>query len=402
MRATVLQNERSATAPRGQAWQATILWLVIVALSLVTAWMITATIDRPMPDQWAFRGFEVVLAMSLGSVGALIATRRPANRFGWIVLALSVVAALQGIVDQYPVFAESYSPALPLAGQSRWVAAWIWTIPSVGFMTALPLLFPDGRLLSPRWRYAVLLALAAIVTQVGAIILASQPLGPVQPTPTVGPYFAAIGRPMAIGYVVQFGAICVALASAVIRYRRAVGDVRQQLKWTAYAGMFLIFTAPAGFSGNPIGAALLTANAFLASLAIAVAILRYRLYEIDVIINRTLVYGALSAVLAGVYTASITLSQRVFMAVTGERSDAAIVLTTLIVASTFTPLKTRLQSIVDARLKAARPVAASTEARLWASAGAAEVLVKLDQLRISGGLTQTEFDTKKADLLSRV
>jgi hypothetical protein len=207
---------------------------------------------------------------------------------------------------------------------------------------------------------------------------------------------------MALGYLVQFGAICVALASAVIRYRRAVGDVRQQLKWTAFAGMFLIFTAPAGFSGNPIGAVLLTANAFLACVAIAVAILRYRLYEIDVIINRTLVYGALSAVLAGVYTASITLSQRVFMAVTGERSDAAIVLTTLIVASTFTPLKGRLQAMVDTRLKTARPAAAPTEAGRSASADAAEVLVKLDQLRLSGGLTRAEFEAKKADLLSRV
>ena len=144
-------------------------------------------------------------------------------------------------------------------------------------------------------------------------------------------------------------------ASAVARYRRAHGDERLQMKWLAYAAFFLPFAAAAAFSGLPYGPVALVACGLFAAAAVAIAILRYRLYEIDIIINRTLVYGALSAVLAGVYTASITLSQRLFMAVTGERSDAAIVLTTLIVAATFTPLKSRLQASVDARIKAAPP-----------------------------------------------
>jgi hypothetical protein len=384
------------------AWLATSLWLVIVALSLVTAWMIAVTIDRPAPDAWGFRNVAATLALALGSVGALIAARRPENRFGWMLLAISAVGALQGIVDEYPILADASSPALPLAAQVRWVAAWIWPIPAGLYMTLMPLMFPDGRLVSPRWRLAVVFALLAVAVQVTSIALASQPIGPVRPTPTPGPYFAAFGPVMAIGYIFLVAAICVALVSVAVRYRNASGDVRQQMKWFVFAGSFLVFTAPAGFSGNPIGALLLAANGFFACAAIVIAILRYRLYEIDVIINRTLVYGALSAILAGVYTASITLSQRVFIAVTGERSDAAIVLTTLIVASTFTPLKARLQTIVDARLKTARPVAAPAGATPSASAEAAEVLVRLDQLRSSGGLTQGEFDAKKADLLGRI
>jgi len=402
VRAVAVPGEPSGVARRWLVWLPTLLWLVIVAMSLVTAWMIAVTIDRPAPDEWGFRNVAATLALALGSVGALIAARRPENRFGWMLLAISVVGALQGIVDEYPILADASSPALPMATESRWVAAWIWAIPAGLYMTLMPLMFPDGRLISGRWRLAVLFALAAVAVQVGSTIVASQPIGPVRPTTNPGPYFAALGPVMAVGSIFLVAAICIALVSVAVRYRMAGVDVRQQMKWFVFAGSFLVVTAPAGFSGNPIGALLLAANAFLACAAIVIAILRYRLYEIDVIINRTLVYGALSAVLAGVYTASITLSQRVFIAVTGERSDAAIVLTTLIVASTFTPLKARLQTIVDARLKTARPVAPLAGVAPSASAEAAEVLVKLDQLRVSGGLTQAEFDSKKAELLSRI
>lgn len=349
-----MTSEPSATRSNQRPWLPTLLWLVIVAMSLATIWMIVVTIDRPTPEQWGFRGFESALALSFGSVGALIAARRPKNRFGWLLVGISVVAAAQGVVDQYPVFAEATTPALPLARESRWVAAWIWTIPSVLFMTAVPLTFPDGRLLSRRWRLGLLLALAALAVQIGLIVVASQPIGPLRPSSSAAPYFERFGPIWASGYVLQLVAIVVAVASGVLRYRAARGEVRQQIKWVAYAGVFLILAAPAGFSGISAGQIVLIVAAFFAAAAIAIAILRYRLYEIDVIINRTLVYGFLTAILAGVYTASITLTQKLFVAVTNERSDAAIVLTTLIVVSLFTPIKSRLQAIVDKRLKTAR------------------------------------------------
>lgn len=381
---------------------AVILWLVTVALALAELWMIAVTLDRPAPDQWGFRGFEAALALSFGSVGALIAARRPENRIGWLLLGVGVVTGVQGFVDQYPVLAKAVSPAPPFVEASRWVAAWIWVIPSIALMTFLPLLFPDGRLLSPRWRLAVLLAVAAMAVQIGSIVLATQPLGPLPPTQNPAAYFERFGPRMAIGYVIQLAAISVAVISVVLRYRRARGEERQQIKWVVYAVVLIPFGAAAGFSTIFLGQVLLIGTGVFAAAAIAIAILRYRLYEIDVIINRTLVYGALSAVLAGVYTASITLSQRLFMAVTGERSDAAIVLTTLIVAATFTSLKTRLQSIVDARVRAAPPAGASAPATVGAGPDPLHMLGQLAELYTAGALTAGEFRAKKAELLSRV
>lgn len=404
-----------STKARAAKPVAVTLWLVIVALTLAELWMIAATLGRPTPDQWGFRGFEAALALSFGSVGALIAARRPDNRIGWLCLGLSVITAFQGIVDQYPVLAEAADPPLPFAEPARWVAAWIWAIPSAGLLTLLPLIFPDGRLLSSRWRLAVLLALAAMAVLVGSIVLSTRPFGPLPPTTNVTPYFERIGPRMAAGFVLYLVAAGVAATSVVLRYRRARGDERQQIKWVAYAGVMATIGAPLGFLPTFIGQVFFIGTAFFAASAIAVAVLRYRLYEIDLIINRTLVYGALSALLAGVYTASITLSQRLFVAITGERSDAAIVFTTLIVVSLFTPLKTRLQSIVDQRLKmippaevvsagAAAATSATPETPLSAATAgeALDLLARLVQLRDTGALTAAEFEATKATLLERV
>ena len=390
-----------------------VLWMLIVVLSLVEVWMIAVTLNRPAPDQWAFRGFEAALALSFGSVGALIAARRPENRVGWVLILVSVLTGVQGVVDQYPILAAAAVPPLPAGDLITWISTWIWVISAVPFMCFVPLIFPDGRLLSPRWRWAVWLAFAAIAVQVGSIILATEPLGPVPATTNTALYFELAGPRVAAGYLFQVVAIGVAATSMVIRYRRARGDERQQIKWVAYAVAFIPPAAAVGMLPIFIGQFVLVASGAFAAAAIAIAILRYRLYEIDLIINRTLVYGALSAILAGVYTASITLSQRLFTAITGERSDAAIVLTTLIVAATFTPLKTRLQAIVDARLKSAQPVVATATPAAsaasdagdgpWATGAEALALVaSLTQLHADGALSRNEYRAKKAELLRRV
>jgi hypothetical protein len=199
---------------------------------------------------------------------------------------------------------------------------------------------------------------------------------------------------MLAGFALYVAAALVAGTSVVVRYRRAAIEQRQQIKWFAFAGIMFVPGAIAGLSPLLVGQVFLLACAFFAVAAIAIAILRYRLYEIDLIINRTLVYGALSAILAGIYTASITLSQRIFTAVTGERSDAAIVLTTLIVVSLFTPLKTKLQETVDRRLKTP-PTGVSAPAR------ALDVLVRLDELRAGGVISAADYETAKSSLLAR-
>jgi len=370
------------------------LWLLIVLLSLGEVWMIAVTIDRPTPGLWGFRGWEL-MSLAFGSVGALIAARRPENRLGWVVLGFALASSATGVVNQYPILTDASGTPLPLAALARWASAWIWVVGAVGLTSGLALLFPDGRLLSPRWRVAAMLALGAMGTLITSIIIATQPIGQLPPSPLVATIGGQASPLMMVGFVLYIGATLTAAASLVVRYRRAGIEQRQQIKWFAFAGLLIVPGVIAGLSTVFLGQVFLLGGGFLGAAAIAVAILRYRLYEIDLIINRTLVYGALSAILAGVYTAAITLSQRVFTAVTGERSDAAIVLTTLIVVSLFTPLKTRLQATVDRRLKTAQPAVV-----VAAPAPALDVLVRLDQLRATGVITSADYETAKAGLLA--
>ena len=369
------------------------VWLLIVTLSAAELWMIAVTLDRPTPGLWGLRGWEL-LALAFGSVGALVAARQHGNRIGWLLIGIGLATGVTGVINQYPILIDATGRTLPLADAARWMSAWIWVVLTVGLML-LPLLFPDGHLLSPRWQGAVVLALGAMGTMIASIIIAVQPIGPIPASPLVATIGAQTSPLMMAGFVLYVGAVLTAAASIVVRYRRAGTEQRQQIKWFAFAGILFLPGAIAGLSPIFLGHVFLLACAFFAVAAIAIAILRYRLYEIDLIINRTLVYGALSAILAGVYTASITLSQRVFTAVTGERSDAAIVITTLIVAATFTPLKTRLQAVVDARLKTAQPAVVVS-----APAPALDVLVRLDQLRATGVITSADYDTAKAGLLA--
>jgi hypothetical protein len=377
------------------------LWLVVVALSLAELWMIGATVDRPS-NQWGMRGYEAALALSFGSVGALIATKRPGNVIGWLTLVAALATGIQGIVVQYPVLAGTSNPPLSGVDVARWIGAWIWVLPAGLFLGLFPLLFPDGRLPSPRWRPALFLGLCAITVQIAVIILISRPFGPIPPTNNPTPYFELGGPVVIVGYALLWLAGAVSTSSFIYRYRRARGDERQQIKWVAYALVIVVFGAVMGFTPFVFGQFAFIGTALFGAAAVAIAILRYRLYEIDLIINRTLVYGALSAVLAGVYAASITLSQRLFVAVTGERSDAAIVLTTLIVTSTFTPLKTRLQAIVDRRFRPSAHGTFSLTAPSGSGSEALQMVGQLAQLHAAGALTTSEFKSKKAELLGRV
>jgi hypothetical protein len=377
------------------------LWLGMFGLSLAELWMIAVTMDRPTPDQWGIRGFEAVVALSFGSVGATIAARRPDNRIGWLMLGFSLIGGAMAIVDQYPVLSEAAVAPLPFASVARWISAWIWVIGAVGLGSLLPLLFPDGRLPSARWRPAMVLALVAMATLIGSIMLVIEPIGTLPPSPVVALVSEEMTPLMAAGFFLYVVAAMTAAVSLFLRYRRASGEQQQQIKWVAYAAVLFTLGGVAGLTPLLAGQVFMLATVAFAAAAVAIAILRYKLYEIDLIINRTLVYGGLSAILAGVYTASITLSQRLFMAITGERSDAAIVLTTLIVAATFTPLKGRLQTIVDHKIKPAAtlpPAALATRS----SFETLEALARLIEINASGGLTPEEFRSAKAELLRRV
>jgi hypothetical protein len=189
-----------------------------------------------------------------------------------------------------------------------------------------------------------------------------------------------------------------------MRYRRGSPTEREQLKWFASAvALTVIFVLPA-VPGTPFGAIaeiawLLGVVSFmLIPVAIGIAILRYRLYDIDRIINRAFVYVPLTAIVAGIYTASIALSQRLLAAM-GQKSDMAIVLTTLVVVVVFTPIKNAVQATVDRRFK---EVPHSPEPPPSAGNDPTELLRKLGELRETGILTNDEFEAKKRDVLARL
>ena len=232
-------------------------------------------------------------------------------------------------------------------------------------MVILPfllLLFPDGRPPSPRWRIVAWVAALA-----GGVIL---PLGALRPDQKLGPIESpfraqgAVGEAIAaitnVGLNVVFAAVLLCALSLVFRYRRAAGVERQQIKWFAYAAaLFGVTLAVSLIIEDLLGlnpplpdmAWVVFNNAPIIALyvAVGVAVLKYRLYDIDLLINRTLVYGTLTATLVALYFGGIVASQRVFVVLTGERSTLAVVASTLAIAALFNPLRRRVQEFVDRR-----------------------------------------------------
>jgi len=325
-------------------------------------------VDAPLPESYGFRGFPAFLALSFGSVGAFVITRRPGNRVGAILLAIGINSGVTGFLSEYANVGLIAAPgSLPGALWAAWLASWIY-MPLV--ILAGPLLlsvYPDGRFVSLRWRAVALIGVAFGLLRMFVLALGAGPLENFSARSSgiesatgffvdnpAGVLPRSIGDPMAglanFGVTFMFAACA---ASLIVRFRAADRDGRQQLKWFAVAALVLAVTVPLGFLGRAGSVAFIVALSAL-PVATGMAVLRYGLYEIDTVINRALVYGLLTAVLTGLYTASVGLMQRVSRATTGADSDAAIVLTTLVVVTAFTPVKGRLQSLVDQRFKGDR------------------------------------------------
>ena len=338
---------------------------VTFALTAIGWLFLALSSSAPVPDAWGFRGFPGIFAVAFGWIGYLIATRQPRNPIGWSFLIAGLLSGLQVAASEYSSYAL-FGPNPGLAGGpiGAWLNDWIW-LPLIASATVpVFLFFPTGHSLSSRWLPILWLAGAGIV--VGSLFLAIAP-GPMQTFGVVNPFgvesllttrgFGSVGGRTtsfaAVSGIFTFGfAALTAAASSVIRFRRSTGDTRQQLKWFAASAVVVAFALIFSFFDE----AKLAQTALIVALtsvpiAVGIAILRYRLYEIDTLINRAIVYGALTAILAGLYSASIGLFQKLFVTITGEKSDAAIVVTTLILASAFTPVKSWLQAATDRRFK---------------------------------------------------
>jgi hypothetical protein len=293
--------------------------------------------------------------LTFSVVGAVVASRHPRNAIGWIFCSMGLVVGLNTLAGGYAEYwLASGSGPRSLGETAAWFSSWSW-IPLVFVPTSfLLLLFPDGRPPSPRWRPVAWCAGLGIT---GFVVGYALEDGPLEDFPQIAnpygidsPIVEVVG--VAAGIAVG-GSMVASAVSLVMRLRRGGSEQRQQIKWFAYGGAVVVVTIfVAGFI------AIWSANASIVVISLAllglpiftgIAIARHRLYDIDLLINRTLVYGSLTALLASVYVGGVVGLQAVFRALTGQESTLAVVASTLTIAALFGPLRRRVQAFVDRR-----------------------------------------------------
>jgi hypothetical protein len=346
------------------AWAVCALSLALTALSFLLIVLILS-LNASIYFYWLE---PTTIAIGYSVIGAIIASRLPAHPIGWICCAIGFTGAVEHFSGEYAVYALLARPEALAGGKAMvWIQNWFWIL-IFGLIVFLLLLFPNGRLPSNRWR--AFAWLSAAVTLIGAILAAISPdvgldvLGSTDnrhnyislPNPLGIEGLPNLFRPVQT-LVLALGPV--AAASVVVGRRKARGVERQQIKWLLYAGaiffvgIFLKNTIFSLLGGVPwgmwVGNLLVVVGGLGGPIAIGIAILRYRLYEIDLIINRTLVYGSLTAMLVALYFVGIIVMQRIFVLLTGQQSTLAVVASTLLIAALFTPLRRRIQSFIDRR-----------------------------------------------------
>ena len=333
------------------------LSLALTALSLFLLVLNLSHPDVPIYLYWAV---NTLIAIGNSTVGAVIVPRlSPRNPIGWLFCATGLCFGVIHFSGEYVVYTLLAAPgSLPASEALAWILAWLW-VPVVGLQVFLLLLFPDGRLPSARWRWFFWLSLLLIF--IGAVSVA---FSPGEINVGLGPIYNPLGvEGLPNSYeTVQALVLTLIFVSAAslffVRLRRARGVERQQIKWFAYTGMVASSGAILTYTVSEVigslwlewaGYVLLLIGIIGIPISMGIAILRYRLYEIDLIINRTLVYGSLTGLLALFYFGSVTALQYLFSLLTGQGNTLAIVATTLAIAALFNPLRRRIQSFIDRR-----------------------------------------------------
>lgn len=348
-----------------------------------------------------------ILALSFTIVGAAVVARRPEQILGWLMLLGGFTGSLNAFTWEYARYALITNPA-PWAGAtfSAWLSVWVFA-PGFAAIPLILLLFPTGTLPSRRWRWVPWLVGLSLLLAVIPIAAAAWPLrGPALVTTRspAGLFAPAVLAAQNAGIFVLLLALALAAVAAMLRLRRATGVERQQLKWLAYAGVItalvMVTVSPAAPLRRSAAAAALLMPLALLSLAsipaaIGIAILRYRLYQIDVLINRTLVYGSLTLLLSVVYFGSVIVLQSLLRGLTEGRSPIAIVLSTLAIAALFQPLRRRIQAFIDRRFFRRKYNAAQV---LAAFGRLARDEVELD--RLGSALLAVVDETMQPDQLS--
>src|SRR5512132_2012093 len=377
--------------PGVAAWA---LWTLTLLGIPVVAWLdhLSRQAGRPELAQLTLGAFvgPVLALVSAATVGAVLASRRPRHPVGWLLLLLGLALAAGGVVPAYAAYGLLARPgALPAAH----AVARSWPVTVLIAQTALGfvlLLTPTGALPSPRWRWWARVTAAAAASLLVALAVVSGPLDP---------QYQVVGGPCELrgqggvllvvnqlALAVTTLAVVVGAGSLVVRFRRARGVERQQLRWVAWAATLALLGAVVALGGLAVGATAVVTWAISISLAvlplaIGAAILRYRLYDLDRIISRTLGYGLLTVLLGGGYAAVVLgLGQLL-----GRDSSLVVAGATLAVAGVFQPARRRIQQAVDRRFNRSRHDAAQT------------IPAFSDRLR-----QQIDLDTLTAELLGVV
>ena len=345
---------------RTTTWLAWSLWGLSVTLTALSLLLLVLILSHPGTHifEWWLGNSLVVIDVT---VGAIVASRRPENPIGWLLCLSGVAVSTSTFTSLYAIYALlARTGTLPAGEASAWIAAWILPI-IIGLQISYILLFPTGRLPSRRWRWLAWLTGAFVVVGVLTSAFSSDAylgaLGPIR-NPLGIEGFADVWRFVLITMApLLYGATAL---SVLMRLRRAGGVERQQLKWFAYAvAIYAAATAlnVAAFAVDGprwfalTGVVVFTAAGPAPTIAIGIAILRYRLYDIDLLINRTLVYGSLTATLVALYFGGVAITQATIQVLTGreELPQIAIVASTLLIAALFNPLRRRIQSFIDRR-----------------------------------------------------
>ena len=351
----------SARTAARLAWSVCAFSLVLTVLGLLFVALNLSHPNVPVYDYWVQSSATGAVFSTLG---ALVASRRPEHPVGWLFCAIGLLAGADLFYAEYATYALLAQPgSLPAGEAAAWIRSWFGVVGG-GLGVFLLLLFPDGRLPSARWRYLAWFNAAEMLLGVFWVAFAPGPIRGLAPIRNpLGIDALGIAGGVNAADVIEIPwsiVVFVATISVFVRLHGAGLEERQQIKWFAYAAVVLtsailfrvlvsIVSVPA--SVNLTAEVLIALGLASVAVATGVAVIKYRLYDIDLIINRTVVYGALTATLALVYFGGVATTQSIFRALTGQerQPQLAIVVSTLAIAALFNPLRRRIQSFIDRR-----------------------------------------------------
>jgi hypothetical protein len=356
------------------AWLAWSLVALSVALLLggtALSRVVSSTVsDRPFGGEAVDGSLvaDLVTILTFSVVGAIIASRHPRNAIGWLFCSVGVTIGLNSFAGDYAEFWLASGYGLSGLGQTAaWFASWLWNLLVFVPTSFLLLLFPDGRLPSPRWRPV---AWGAALGAVGSVVGYALEAGPLGDFPQIAnPYGVdgpVVGMVVVAGSIVAAGSVVASAISLIVRLRRAGSEQRQQIKWLAYGGVVVVGGICVGglitLWSAPVSILIMSGSLLGLPVFTGIAILKYRLYDIDFLINRTLVYGALTTILALVYFGGVATLQAILQTFTGQEQlpQLAIVVSTLVIAALFSPLRRRIQGHIDRRFYRRKYDAAKT------------------------------------------